>query len=438
MDHPTPQALIVMLAISALASGCASFSVPKEPTTDFLSRAVTRSEGDVTVSAAILSKDEAKQYFGTQLLGNEIQPIWIEVDNREDDEFWVMLLGIDPNYFSPSEAAWGSRRLFERRADVKMEYFLEKQLPIIIPADTKASGFVYTNFDPGAKAFTVELIGEKNVRNLDFVLDVPDFETEFLATDWNDRYADDEIVDLDLEGLRAYLEELPCCVLGGDRKTDGDPMNLVVVGESYQMLATFVRRGWDLTETVTAGTAWKTAMSSVFHSLYRTSPVSPLYVFDRPQDLALQKPRGSVDERNHLRLWLAPVTFQGTPVWVGQISRDIGVKMSSKTFVTHKIDPVVDEARLFVLFDLFASGYLERGGFVKGVGFAAPDEPRYNFTRDPYFTDGFRVALFIGGEPVGRDEIDWLSWEKLEVDRYVTPPPDSDGLEEEGERQPDA
>ena len=65
-------------------------------------------------------------------------------------------------------------------------------------------------------------------------------------------------------------------------------------------------------------------MSSVFGRRYRTSPVSPLYVFDRPQDFALQKARKTVDERNHLRLWRAPVDFEGKPVWVGQLSRDIG------------------------------------------------------------------------------------------------------------------
>jgi len=36
---------------------------------------------------------------------------------------------------------------------------------------------------------------------------------------------------------------------------------------------------------------------------------------------------------------IGPVNFEGPPMWVGQISRDIGIKLSSKTIVTHKIDP---------------------------------------------------------------------------------------------------
>ncbi len=59
-----------------------------------------------------------------------------------------------------------------------------------------------------------------------------------------------------------------------------------------------------------------------------------------------QKPRHSVHVRNHLRLWLTPMRFQGKSVWIGQISRDIGVRFTFKTWppVTHKIDPDIDEA----------------------------------------------------------------------------------------------
>lgn len=70
--------------------------------------------------------------------------------------------------------------------------------------------------------------------------------------------------------------------------------------------------------------------------------------------MALQKGRRDVNQRNHMRLWLAPVTFQGQPVWVGQISRDIGVRLTRRTITTHKIDPAVDETRWYLLQDLFS------------------------------------------------------------------------------------
>jgi LssY C-terminus len=152
-------------------------------------------------------------------------------------------------------------------------------------------------------------------------------------------------------------------------------------------------------------------LSSVFGVKYRTSPVSALYLEGRKQDIALQKARGSVDERNQLRLWLTPLTFEGKEVWVGQISRDIGVRLSSKTITTHKIDPDVDEGRDYLVQDLLLSGNLAGIGYVQGVGAATPADPRYNYTLDPYFTDGLRVTLFVSEDYLSPDDLELVPWE---------------------------
>ena len=394
-----------------LAAGCASFSPPKDPPTDYLSRLEWQTSGEIRVGATILSGAESDAVFATRLTKKNIQPIWLEIDNGDDDEMLLMILSIDPNYFAPSEAAWISRRFAERRSDDKMRYFSDQHFPFLIPPHTKVSGFVYTNLDPAAKAFAVELIGERESYSFEYVMMVPGFQTDYETTQAESIYAPEEFQDLDLDGLRSYLEALPCCVLGGDRKTPGDPLNLVIVGDGRHLLATFVRRGWDPTEINRLGTAWRTMMSSLFKKAYRTSPVSSLYLFDRFQDAAIQKARGSVNERNHLRLWRAPVNYQGTPVWVGQISRDIGVRLSRKTLVTHKIDPDVDEARTYLMLDMLASDYLEIIGFAAGVGVSTRESPSQNYTRDPYFTDGLRVVLFMSETERSFDEIHWVDWE---------------------------
>jgi len=395
-----------------LISGCASYTPPTTVPTEFLARAKSQKEGSIRVSAVVLSAEESEQVFAASLAKNDIQPIWLEVENESNQELLLMLLSIDRDYFSPSEAAWMSRGFGERRSNEKMQFFLDQHIPILIPPGITASGYVYTNLDPGVKAFAVQLLGDHETYSFDFVLPVPGFRADFMRRDPATVYSPDEIQNLDLDGLRAYLTALPCCVLGGDRKTPGDPLNLVIVGEGRHVIVTLVRRGWDLTETVSTGTALRTAMSSVFSSRYRTSPVSPLYLFDRSQDAAFQKARATVDERNHLRLWRAPVNFEGTPVWVGQISRDIGVKLSSKTVVTHKIDPVVDEARTYVGLDLLLSQYLERVGYVGGVGISTRTAPRFNYTNDPYYTDGLRIVLFLSVNPVAYKEVNWLDWEQ--------------------------
>jgi hypothetical protein len=421
MKRPRNRASL-LLVCSLLIGGCASYATPQPEPLAFQSRIKTLVDGQVRVSAAVLDPDESDRAFAAPLAANGIQPVWIEVDNHEAQELALMLLSVDPDYFSPSEAAWKSRRFGERKTPAKMRFFLEQQIPLVIPPHTKRAGYVYTNLDPGVKAFAVELIGEQEVRRFQFVQKVPGFEADFMRVDFKMLYEPSEIQNLDLSGLRRYLESLPCCVFGGDQKTLGDPLNLAIVGQGNQMLATLVRRGWDLTETVRVGTAWRTALSSLFKSEYRTSPVSSLYLFGRPQDVALQKARSTVDERNHLRLWLAPVTLEGEPVWVGQISRDIGVRLSSKTLVTHKIDPVVDEARTYVLLDIAASQAMAQFGYTEGVGFAPIEKPHYNYTKDPYYTDGRRVVLILADDRVSLDQIERLDWAMLPESREARVP----------------
>ena len=125
----------------------------------------------------------------------------------------------------------------------------------------------------------------------------------------------------------------------------------------------------------------------------------------------MQKTRGTIHERNHLRLWLAPVQFQGKLVWVGQISRDIGVRFTTKTIVTHKIDPDVDETRSYLSQDLLYSQVLSKFAFVKGVGAASIESPRQNLTGDPYFTDGLRIMLWVSSKPVAFEKVEFIEWE---------------------------
>jgi len=161
---------------------------------------------------------------------------------------------------------------------------------------------------------------------------------------------------------------------------------------------------------VSTKSSWKTIRSFLSGGEYRYSPVSNLYVYDRPQDVAFQKARDNIHERNHLRLWMTPARYQGLPVWIGQISRDIGVRFTRKTITTHKIDPDVDETREYLLEDLAYSHSLKKVGYVKGVGVVPRDEPRGNLTGDPWYTDGYRIVLWVTSEPMAISELEPLPW----------------------------
>ena len=89
--------------------------------------------------------------------------------------------------------------------------------------------------------------------------------------------------------------------------------------------------------------------------------------------------------------------FEGLPVWVGQVSRDIGVRFTWKTWnlTTHRIDPDVDEARDYVVEDLLEAQHVEAAGYVDGVGECTSESPRRNLTGDVYYTDGKRAAILL-------------------------------------------
>ena len=198
------------------------------------------------------------------------------------------------------------------------------------------------------------------------------------------------------------LESLPAATTNASATRTGDPVNLVVIGDFPALLAAFAAR-WDESETITLTTCWKTVRAFLLGTDYRYSPVSSLHLFGRSQDFALQRTRGSINERLHLRLWLTPLAFRDQAVWVGQVSRDIGVRFTTHAWnlTTHRIDPDVDESRDYVIEDLVLAGRVAAAGYVGGVGACTPAAPHRNLTGDPYFTDGKRAVIVLAPARTG-------------------------------------
>jgi hypothetical protein len=282
------------------------------------------------------------------------------------------------------------------------------------PGSTR-SGFVYTNLKMGTKAVLVRLFAEKNIREFAFFVEVPGLRADHHQLDPHTLYSEKDMIDLDDDGLRKALEDLPCCMTNKDGSGKSDPLNIVVIGPEEEIWAAFITRGWDEAEVVYGVSLGKTIASSLFGRRYRYSPMSALYLYGRPQDVGLQKARQTVDERNHLRLWLSPMRYKGMPVYIGQISRDIGVKLTTKspTLTTHEIDPDVDEARDYLTQDLLESQKLAKFGYVEGVGKADPENPRYNLTDSPYWTDGWRVVFVLSEEVIALDEVEIFDWKRM-------------------------
>jgi len=419
MTYKVNIAIVISLFLWAL-TGCAalktpaSFDPPSINEVRFRDRSQSKTDQDVRVSVAVPTADETKQLFLADLIRREIQPVWVKIENHSKDTYYLISNAIDPNHYSPMETAYALGRGFFESYRNKMEkYYRSMNFKNPILPGTAVSGFIFTNLDEGEKVVQIDLVAEERVKFFTFFVQIPGMRVDYRMVDFDSLYPQDQIIDLNEAELKVALQTLPCCTTNEEGLKNGDPANLVIIGEFKDIAAAFARQGWLPAEETYSTAVWKTIKSFLFGSRYRYSPVSPLYYFGRHQDLARQKPRHDIHERNHLRLWYSPFRYDGKPVFIGQISRDIGVRftMKARPPVTHKIDPDIDEARHSLVEDLLFSQMLTSVGWIKGVGITRASKPRENLTGDPYFTDGYRVVLVLEQGPVALDQIKALNWE---------------------------
>jgi hypothetical protein len=399
-----------------LAAGCAA-PAPRDSTPDHLTRLIEQNHGPIAVRAVALGRDETRAALGLDLTELDIQPVWIEVDNDHHEGFWLFPHAVDEDYFPPYEAARRAAQFSLESTHALYARLDAAQIPFFVAPGESVRGFVYARDDEGAKAFSVELHGPGRQRlSFHFLSPVPGLPTDYLEAP-HDLLADPTAPALDDDGLRRWIEtEAPATTRAADG-TPGDPINIALVGSLEGVRDALISSGWDATAPITAGSLQRVAGAFLFGGRYRYAPVSDLYVFDRAQDLAFQRARPTIVERNHMRLWLAPVRHEGRPVWLGQVSRDDGVKFSGRVWppTTHVIDPDVDEARFFLLQNLIANGRVERLAFAPGAPAAQASAPARNAEDDPYFSDGLRVVFFLPES--GRVPVDpvFLPWTTLDA-----------------------
>jgi hypothetical protein len=362
-----------------------------------------------------------------------IQPLWIDIRNNSTSAFRLEPRSIDPAYYTPLEAAYINHfamvyrflglglvawvflpalpllpfKLYAaRRANRRMNAFFVEHgyAGGPIPPDGRRSGFVFATLHEGTRNVHVELRAGDRLLEFNSAVEAPGLDLDTADEDGTVR----NLVEVDEIQLRAWLEQQPRCTTNRQGTAEGDPLNLVVVGDRPEIQRCFGGR-WDEAETVTLSTSLKMAKAFLLDSNYPYAPVSPLFVAGRPQQLALQRARATINERIHLRLWRTSRSFGGKQVWIGQISRDIGVRLTPRTWnlTTHKIDPNVDEARDYVLDDLMATGRASHVGYVAGVEAATSDSPRANLTGDPFFTDGMRAVAVLSSSPTRTAFLEW-------------------------------
>jgi hypothetical protein len=415
--------VITMLVFAALLAGCATrptfFEAVTAPGDEaipmHLGRVQTQTQDGVTVQLVIPTDEQVAGHFGVPLAQHGIQPIWMRIDNASSASYWILPISIDPDYFTAEEAALLATKKMNAEDDARVtEIFRQSALPFFLKAGSVHEGYVYASHQRGGRFVDVRASahGYRLIR-MRFAVMLPTEGFDYESSALRQLYAlVGSYPDLTIEQARVRIRELPCCAARADGSGEGDPINLALVGLGEDVIPALTAGGWTFTEAITADSVRRMIGAAIADEAYANAPVSSLYLFGRKQDVALQRGRSKIAQRNHMRLWLAPFRCEGQPVWVGQVSRDIGVKATSKspTLTTHIIDPNVDESRQFVLQSLLHHEAVQWFALARGVGPASRDQPRYNLTDDPYFTDGMRMVIGVSRVPITPPESKNLEW----------------------------
>ena len=314
------------------------FTTPYRPNpsiSTYEARAQTQQNAKATVTVAVLDAAEAHRLFGVPLSRRGIQPVHLRIVNRSDRLMRLQLVRIDPNYYTPLEAAASNhfsiakrlsafglvgvlvffpllllipfKLITAYRANRRMdEFFRENAFHLRpIPPGGESAGFVFTTFDVGTKVVhillhstgdlmdsatgRVEARGAADADNeFTFSMPVPGIAADYLRKNFAALLPPGSITECDVPTLAKRLCEMPPATTNAKASRGGDPVNLVVIGEFETLLGAFAAR-WDESEVITLATCWKTVRSFLLGSQYRYSPVSALYLFGRSQDIALQR-----------------------------------------------------------------------------------------------------------------------------------------------------
>jgi len=411
----------MVIIFLSIILGCANFSPKPIEEVPFKNNAQTQSRNGITVSASVLSDDESDELFGVNLAAKDIQPVWLSIENDTEIPCLFLPITLDPDYFSPNEAAFMNHYPLGGFANKEMDKYYNKlgmHVEYVSPGEVE-KGFVFSNMDPGIKYVEVTLYCFTRIDKFVFYFEVPGFQGDYDLVDWQALYSENKFIDYyDEEKFRKALENLPCCTTDEEGGGKGYPINLVLVGDTDDIASAFIRRGWDVSEPITDDWKKQIDLSKIFSTArYRTTPMSREFYFGRSQDYSLQKTRqkdkGKIRQRIEVRVWLTLYKYKGEHVWIGSTTRDVGSDLTRGTewYGAKSIDPQVDEARSYLTQDVGLSNNVSKFGYIGGSIVSSRSSPVRNFKNQSWWSDGKRVVLFIGSKPTSLSEVEILKWD---------------------------
>ena len=335
----------------------------------FAAGAAAQQQAPLTVRVRALTGEESRRYFGGSLKRLGVQPVWLQVTNDGDAGARYLPILTDPNYFSPQEVAQQLHGWFSGAANARVDaLFAHTMMPDYLAPHSVTAGFVYTHADGGLKFVTVALLAGQRLAGFHFALPIPGREYAVQRVDFAGLYPAEQVEELRLEQLRARLRELPCCVKDKAGEHSGDPAE---PGDHRRWHRSRYSRSPRAAGTLNEpgrcpqlpvdGQGVPAALAVRHRASKSAVPLRALPGHRAAEGAQLGQPPQPP----------APVARARSPssmtqVRIGQISRDIGIKLTTKSWylTTHRISPYVDQDRDYLLQDLVISGRVQKVGFV--------------------------------------------------------------------------
>jgi hypothetical protein len=410
MKHAYPQTPVIVLAAACavIITACSVAPLRTEPAIidAVMERAAQQVQGPFRVRASVPGEEEAERIFGIPIYDRRIQPIWLEVTNDSDLRARVILASIDAEYFPPLEVAYIHRKRFSKEGWMDLERYLYRNaLPRRVAPGQTVSGFVFTNASYGTKTFNMDVFYASEppeYEQFTFSIEVPGFVPDHAEVDFQSLYEESEITATDNDGLRALLEDVPCCTTNLEGTAQGRPVQLFFVGSGRELLRALLRAGWD-----------ETSYDRDERYLAQAD-----YLFGRTPDAVFRKRRGKTTERAEMGLWLAPVLVEGKPLWVAEFRHFIGRRYAiGEMLLGAQLDPDTTDGRNYVLQDIWYSQSLQQWAWSTTGKRVSKDAPELDFNGYPWFArDAYRAVIWISGKPVALTDATSVDWGRVVKD----------------------
>ncbi|MGB5275924.1 MAG: LssY C-terminal domain-containing protein [Gammaproteobacteria bacterium] len=385
---------LAILSLPGLVlTGCATWQQPDAFDVSVLrARAESEEVKGVRLSAAVLGSSDSQQMFGANINDTGVQPVWIEIENRTNQALWLLRSGTDPDLFSPLEVAWSFHRSFASETNARLDAHFDDlsfQNPVL-PGETK-SGILYTNPHRKTRLLSIDILGQRELFPFTLFPKVPDDDTgEGTVLVKVNKLIGEVTADFQhTDRFRASLKQLPCCATGEDGNEAGDPVNVILVGRLEDIATALVRRGYRMN-------------ALAIDNAQR--------LFSRPPDIVARKVGQSHAPANWLRIWVAPMRYQGKSVFLVQAGRPLGWRLDITEKTKQILNPKVDEVRNLLIQDMLYSSGLQKLAFVTGVGATEAGEMRSSLGDTRYHTDGLRAVLFFIQRPQSLSDLELLDW----------------------------